>query len=273
MECLWTFTAVKAHVALLLQRRSGRRRPSPGQAAARRSGRGRGSARRVEGPGTCHGRLDGWGCGERAAGRAPAGGGRHPDADRVERELLAAGESPERAWRATVPGRPIEHNRSPRTEKAKERTPWLAMDLTFRAPSTAQIAWALLDDARGKALAMLEDAVAQIRRGSGGECREPVWGGLIVAVFRHCESRTGQPMLHDHALVSFRVRRLDGKWGTCTRALRGSVEYGVAASALYNEFVMAEACEALGLASEPWTVTAGCRPVMDVVGVPHELIR
>lgn len=50
-------------------------------------------------------------------------------------------------------------------------------------------------------------------------------------------------------------------------------ENAVAASALYNEIVMAEACEALGLASEPRTVTAGRRPVMDVAGVPHELIR
>lgn len=36
---------------------------------------------------------------------------------------------------------------------------------------------------------------------------------------------------------------------------------------------MAEACAALGLASEPHTVTAGRRPVMDVADVPHELIR
>ncbi|MYR87364.1 relaxase domain-containing protein [Streptomyces sp. SID685] len=50
-------------------------------------------------------------------------------------------------------------------------------------------------------------------------------------------------------------------------------EHAVAASALYNELVMAEACEALGLASEPRTVTAGRRPVMDIAGVPHELIR
>ncbi|MET9671415.1 relaxase domain-containing protein [Streptomyces sp. NPDC006475] len=70
------------------------------------------------------------------------GEGRHPDADRIERELLAAGESPARARRATVLCRPIEHNQSPETEKGKERTPWLAMDLTFRAPSAAQIAWA-----------------------------------------------------------------------------------------------------------------------------------
>lgn len=74
------------------------------------------------------------------------GEGRHPDSDRIERELLAEGESPGQARRATVLGRPIEHNQSPETEKAKERTPWLAMDLVFRAPPTAHIAWAFGDD-------------------------------------------------------------------------------------------------------------------------------
>ncbi|MFJ1804456.1 relaxase domain-containing protein, partial [Streptomyces sp. NPDC088180] len=47
----------------------------------------------------------------------------------------------------------------------------------------------------------------------------------------------------------------------------------VAASALYNELVAAEVCEELGLATEPRTVTPGRRPVMEIAGVPHELIR
>ncbi len=51
------------------------------------------------------------------------GEGRHSDADRIERELLAQGMSPVQARRATVLGRPIEHSKSPKTEKAKERTP------------------------------------------------------------------------------------------------------------------------------------------------------
>ncbi|MFJ3310504.1 hypothetical protein ACIPSA_47570 [Streptomyces sp. NPDC086549] len=51
------------------------------------------------------------------------------------------------------------------------------------------------------------------------------------------------------------------------------LESTVAPSALYDEVVMMEACEALGLASEPCTVTAGRCPVMEVAGVPHELIR
>ncbi|MFI5868299.1 relaxase domain-containing protein [Streptomyces sp. NPDC051546] len=50
-------------------------------------------------------------------------------------------------------------------------------------------------------------------------------------------------------------------------------ENTVAASALYNELVAAEVCEALGLATEPRTVTEGRRPVMEIAGVPHELIR
>uniref|UniRef100_UPI002F906836 relaxase domain-containing protein n=1 Tax=Streptomyces virginiae TaxID=1961 RepID=UPI002F906836 len=50
-------------------------------------------------------------------------------------------------------------------------------------------------------------------------------------------------------------------------------ENTVAASALYNELVAAEVCEALGLATEPRTVTPGRQPVMEIAGVPHELIR
>lgn len=60
------------------------------------------------------------------------GEGRHPDADRIERERLEAGDDPAKARRATVLGRPIEHNRSPKADKAKERIPWLGMHLVFR---------------------------------------------------------------------------------------------------------------------------------------------
>ncbi|MGW2425908.1 MobF family relaxase [Streptomyces sp. NPDC001709] len=96
-------------------------------------------------------------------------------------------------------------------------------------------------------------------------------GGLVAARFRHYEARSGMPLLHDHLLVSVKGQRLDGKWGSVhTTALH---ENTVAASALYNEIVAAEVCEALGLATEPRTVTPGRRPVMEIAGVPHELIR
>ncbi|MFE5795551.1 MobF family relaxase [Streptomyces sp. NPDC056503] len=213
------------------------------------------------------------------------GEGRHPDADRIERELLAQGKSPARARRATVLGRPIEHNASPKTEKAKQRTPWLAMDLVFRAPSTAHIAWALTDDetrlvlescqdvARDRTLAWLEKSVAQIRWGSGGKHRRPVKDGLVVAVFRHYESRAAKskPLLHDHAVVSIRARRPhDGEWGNLSAdSLMANI---VAADTLYTLHFMEEVTARLGWAWEPREVTPGRRPVMEIAGIDQRLI-
>ncbi|GAA3163766.1 MobF family relaxase [Streptomyces ramulosus] len=213
------------------------------------------------------------------------GEGRHPDADRIERERLEAGDDPATARRATVLGRPVEHSRSSETEKAKERTPWLAMDLTFRAPSTAHIAWALGDDetrlvlelcqdiSRDKTLAWLEESVAQIRWGSGGKHRKPIRDGLIVAVFRHYESRAAEskPLLHDHAVVSIRARRPhDGKWGNLSAD--SMLAHIVAADCLYTLYFMEEVSARLGWAWEPREVTPGRRPVMEIAGIDQRLI-
>jgi conjugative relaxase-like TrwC/TraI family protein len=212
------------------------------------------------------------------------GEGRHPDADRIERELLDAGKSPEQARRATVLGRPIEHNKSPETENAKERSPWLAMDLTFRAPSTAQIAWALMDDvtrrvlelcqdiARDKTLAWLEKAVAEIRWKSGGKHRKPVKDGLIVAIFRHYESRAAKPLLHDHAVISIRAQRPDtkGTWGNWSAD--SMLTHIVAADTLYTLYFMEEVSARLGWAWEPREVTPGRRPVLEIAGIDQRLI-
>ncbi|MGK3110568.1 MobF family relaxase [Streptomyces sp. WAC05858] len=212
------------------------------------------------------------------------GEGRHPDADRIERERLEAGDDPAKARRATVLGRPIEHNQSPETDKAKERTPWLAIDLTFRAPSTAQIAWALGDEetrlalelcqdiARDKTLAWLEESVAEIRWGSDGKHRARVKDGLIVAVFRHYESRAGKPLLHDHAVVSIRARRPDdkGTWGNLSTD--SMLEHIVAAGTLYTLHFMEEVSARLGWAWEPREVTPGKRQVMEIAGIDQRLI-
>ncbi|MGW0929046.1 MobF family relaxase [Streptomyces sp. NPDC002644] len=187
------------------------------------------------------------------------GEGRHPDADRIERELL---------------------------EKAKERTRtrWLAMDLVFRAPSTAHVAWVLADDetrlvlelcqdvARDKTLAWLEESVAQIRWASGGKHRAPVRDGLIVAVFRHYESRAAEskPLLHDHAVVSIRARRPDGTWGNFSADTM--LAHIVAADTLFTLLFMEEVTDRLGWAWEPREVTPGRRPVMEIAGIDRRLI-
>ncbi|WP_406307212.1 relaxase domain-containing protein [Streptomyces sp. NBC_00885] len=64
------------------------------------------------------------------------GEGRHPDADRIEGELLAAGATPDDARRATVLGRSI----------ADIANPLLALDLVFRPQASITLLWALGDD-------------------------------------------------------------------------------------------------------------------------------
>ncbi|MGW1776269.1 MobF family relaxase [Streptomyces sp. NPDC002104] len=214
------------------------------------------------------------------------GEGRHPDADQIERERLEAGDDPAKARRATVLGRPIEHNRSPKTEKAKERVPLLGMHLVFRPPPTAHLVWALSGDedrrvlelcqdiARDETLEWLEDAVAQIRWKGGGKHRAGVRDGLIVAVFRHYESRAAEskPLLHDHALVSIRARRPDekGTWGNLSAD--SMLAHIVAADTLYVLTFMREVSARLGWAWEPREVTPGRRPVMEIAGIDRRLI-
>ncbi|MEU0952530.1 MobF family relaxase [Streptomyces niveus] len=162
--------------------------------------------------------------------------------------------------------------------------PWLGMDLTCRVPSTAQIAWALGDDehhlvlelcqdtARDKTLAWLEESVAQIRWGSGGKHRKPIRDGLIVAVFRHYESRAteSKPLLHDHAVVSIRARRPDGKWGNLSAD--SMLENIVAAGTLHTLYFMEEVSARLGCVWEPREVTPSRRPVMEIAGIDQRLI-
>ncbi|MEU3434245.1 MobF family relaxase [Streptomyces sp. NPDC006863] len=194
--------------------------------------------------------------------------GRHPAADRIEADLLAAGASPTEAYRAGALGR---------------RVTVTGVDFVFRPQTSIYLLWAFGDEetrlvieaaherAIVRVLEWIEDEVAVIRYGKDGIYRVRPPGGLVAARFRHYEARSGRPLLHDHLLLSVKGQRLDGKWGSIhTTAL---FENTVAASALYNELVAAEVCEELGLATEPRTVTPGRRPVMEIAGVPHELIR
>ncbi|MFE5881534.1 MobF family relaxase [Streptomyces hydrogenans] len=194
--------------------------------------------------------------------------GRHPDADRIEADRLAQGDSPKKAFKAGALGR---------------RVTVTGVDFVFRPQPTIYLLWAFGDEetrlvieaaherAIKRVLEWIEDEVAVIRYGKDGIYRVRPPGGLVAARFRHYEARSGRPLLHDHLLLSVKGQRLDGKWGSIhTTALH---ENTVAASALYNEVIAAEVCETLGLATEPRTVTPGRRPVMEIAGVPHELIR
>ncbi|WP_331745839.1 MobF family relaxase, partial [Streptomyces sp. NBC_00872] len=210
-----------------------------------RSGDDRGAAalsvRRGPAPGRRPARSRSAGGGEEARGRAPGRGARTQGEGHRSRSRLPAAADP-------------------------------ATDVGARDEETRKAIEAAHEQAIAIVLAWIEDDVAVIRYGAQGIHRTRPAHGLVAARFRHYEARSGMPLLHDHVLLSLKgLRPEDGVWGAVhSTAL---LESTVAASALYNEVVMAEACEALGLASEPRTVTPGRRPVMEVAGVPHELIR
>ncbi len=110
-------------------------------------------------------------------------------------------------------GRPIEHNRSPETDKAKEHTPWLGFDLTFRPSPTAHIAWALGDD---KARLVLE---------------------LCQGIARDSPSSSRAPK-------RAKARRLSRLAGARRRALlrRGSIRTRLDASATYKRWRTVQRC-------------------------------
>ncbi|MEU9546771.1 MobF family relaxase [Streptomyces mirabilis] len=202
------------------------------------------------------------------------GQGRHPDADRMERELLDDGADAETARLATVLGQPAEE-----IEKRK-LTPLFAVDFVFRAQASLIVLWALGDDhtrwvieraherAIDTVLRWLEDEVAETRWSSGRKrAKAPA---LVASRWRHFDNRDGFPLLHDHVLILNRVQRPDGTWGALdTRRLYQNV---VAAGTLYTLTMTTQVCEELGLATVPREVTPGLRPVMEIAGVDQDLI-
>jgi len=155
-------------------------------------------------------------------------------------------------------------------------------DLVFRNKFGSAI-WAWCDEwarlqveaaheqAISDTLAWIEENALATRTGINGIAQENVRGGLVAARYRHYDSRRGDPLLHDHVVVANKVLGLDGKW----RSIDGKLLYamGVAASELYNQRVVEEMCQRLGLVVEEREVTPGKRPVMAISGLDDDLME
>jgi conjugative relaxase-like TrwC/TraI family protein len=153
----------------------------------------------------------------------------------------------------------------------------LAFDLTFRAPKSVSILWALGGQtvsrtvreshahALDAALEYLERHAAIARRGAGGQ--QLVRGnGFIAAVFPHRTSRAGDPLLHSHALVANLTRGPDGRW----TALDGRALYAHAKTAgyLYQAVLRHQLTRQLGVTWE--RVHNG---VADLAGIPRPVVE
>ncbi|TCL80526.1 conjugative relaxase-like TrwC/TraI family protein [Curtobacterium sp. PhB142] len=160
------------------------------------------------------------------------------------------------------------------------------IDLTFSPPKSVSIAWAaaiaqddhatarLIEQAQERAIAdsiaWLEENAIATRAGVNGVRQLDVEGGLIATKFRHHDSRSGDPQLHDHVVVANRVLGSDGKWRTLDSKLLH--RQAMAAAAIHNRAVMDYVCELTGATTRARVLRAGDPPVVELAGVSDDLI-
>lgn len=156
-------------------------------------------------------------------------------------------------------------------------------DMVFTPPKSVSLAWGLGDEslregvqkaheaAISDVVKFLEEQVIMTRRGAGGVRQIDIDGGLIATKFRHWDSRSGDPNLHDHLVISNRVKGADGRWS----AIDGRTLYAwnVAASELYNAKLAEYLEQNLGLVCVPEATKSELSPVMEIAGFDREMVE
>ena len=129
-------------------------------------------------------------------------------------------------------------------------------DLTFSAPKSVSVLWALGDErvrevvfgchkaACEAGLAHMEAYGGMARRGRDGVRIEPV-KGLISASFDHASSREGDPQLHTHCFIANLAERTDGTWGAIESKYLYKEKMG--AGAVYRAELSVELSRRLGV--------------------------
>jgi len=164
------------------------------------------------------------------------------------------------------------------------QTPVAGYDLTFSPVKSVSALWALappevaqqIEAAHQAAvrstIALLEAEVAFTRVGKGGIRQVPVTG-LVAAAFDHRDSRTGDPDLHTHVVVSNKVQSLPGEGGRWL-TLDGRVMFKakVMASEHYNTRLEAGLVARLGVRFVQRPCPQGRRPVREIAGMDAGLL-
>jgi conjugative relaxase-like TrwC/TraI family protein len=134
-------------------------------------------------------------------------------------------------------------------------------DHVFTPTKSVSMAWGLGDEslrtgiesaheaAINDVIDYLDEHAIYARRGQHGREQIDTDKGLVATKFRHYDSRSGDPNLHDHLVIANRVKGADGKWSTLDGRLL--YQHGVAASELYNARIMHHIHEQLGLEFTP----------------------
>jgi conjugative relaxase-like TrwC/TraI family protein len=150
-------------------------------------------------------------------------------------------------------------------------------DLTFSAPKSVSVLWALGGATAQThvahahraavlaALAYLDVHAALSRRGTDG-VEQIRTGGFAAALFDHRTSRAGDPQLHTHALVPNKLLCADGVW----RTIDGHelFHHKKAAGVLYQAALRAELHSRLGVVFAAPNVHGQA----EILGVPQEVM-
>jgi conjugative relaxase-like TrwC/TraI family protein len=171
-------------------------------------------------------------------------------------------------WRHTDDGRRVDARRC-------------GFDLTFSAPKSVSVLWALADRgvaeqiaqahraATEDALAVIEQLAARAARGHQGDGqRAPriATTGMIAAAFGHTTSRSADPQLHTHVVVVNLAQGVDGRWSALdSRTLH---RQATTASHLYQHLLRAELTRRLGVG---WTSVE--RGIAEIDGIPLSVRR
>jgi conjugative relaxase-like TrwC/TraI family protein len=165
-----------------------------------------------------------------------------------------------------------------RLRRVGGRSKVAAFDLTFSAPKSVSVLFAVGDrvlggalveaheTAVGAALAYLEREACGVRRGRGGVRRE-AGEGFVAAAYRHRMSRAEDPQLHTHVVAANMARGADGRW----TALDGTpiYQHAKAAGFLYQAHLRAAVRERL-----PWVRWGPVRNGMaEIEQIAPEVLR
>ncbi|MGE0307157.1 MAG: MobF family relaxase, partial [Acidimicrobiia bacterium] len=165
-------------------------------------------------------------------------------------------------------------------------------DLTFKAPKSASVLYAVSDDPRvqgavieagevamREALAWLEREAIRVQRGShnlaylarldpadrakAGPRREGT-SGVVAASFRHRTSRAGDPYLHWHVLVANLAEGTDKRWSSLAHP--EIYRHAKAAGSLFQSVFRSELTRTLGIEWRPG------RHVPEIAGIPQAVL-
>jgi conjugative relaxase-like TrwC/TraI family protein len=162
----------------------------------------------------------------------------------------------------------------------KAPLPVAGFDLTFSAPKSVSVAWAVADEAtQGLIYAAHQAALEHVigyaeghvfssRSGKAGVVQEDI-AGVVAAAFDHWDSRAGDPQLHTHVVVMNRVQTTDGVWRTLDS--RGLFRSTVGLSEMYNGVLSDYLTQALGWGWEGCARRHSDAPKYEVAGVSERL--